>query len=54
MDRHQILPALRRPGASSLRILVRDLNATAVAVKAAGFTTITAGGSALAVQLRLD
>ncbi len=49
IDRRQELPALSRPGASSLRLLLSNLDATLAAAKAAGVAAITAGGAALQV-----
>jgi len=49
VDRQQLLPELFNPGVSSLRFLVRDLDALTAAVKAAGVVVITAGGQPLAV-----
>jgi len=44
VDRHQIIPALVSPGVSSLRFLVRDLDASLASAKAAGVVVITQGG----------
>jgi catechol 2,3-dioxygenase-like lactoylglutathione lyase family enzyme len=64
IDRRQVLPALSSPGVSSLRVLVRDLNKTVAAAKAANASFITAGdaltvpapgglpGTARAIMLR--
>lgn len=45
VERRQMLPALSDPGVSSLRLLVRDLDTTAAAAKAAGVSVITPGGA---------
>ncbi len=49
IDRRQIIPALVDPGASSLRILVRDLDKVMEAAKAAGVAIVTTGGVPVAV-----
>jgi catechol 2,3-dioxygenase-like lactoylglutathione lyase family enzyme len=49
IDRRQVLPPLTSPGASSLRLLVRDLNAVIAKAKAANVSVLTAGGEAVAV-----
>ncbi len=49
IDRRQVLPLLSSPGASSLRLLVRDLNRAVAAAKAAGVNVVTTGGEPLAV-----
>jgi lactoylglutathione lyase len=49
IDRRQILPALSSPGASSLRLLVRDVARALAAAKAAGVSVVTPGGEPLAV-----
>jgi catechol 2,3-dioxygenase-like lactoylglutathione lyase family enzyme len=50
VDRRQLLPPLVSPGASSLRLLVRDLAAAVAAAKAAGVPIITAGGQPVVVS----
>lgn len=49
VERRQLYPALFNPGVSSLRVLVRDLDALVTAVKAANTVVITPGGEPLAV-----
>jgi catechol 2,3-dioxygenase-like lactoylglutathione lyase family enzyme len=49
IDRRQLLPALSSPGASSLRLFVRDFDRALAAVKAAGVSVVTAGGQPLPV-----
>jgi catechol 2,3-dioxygenase-like lactoylglutathione lyase family enzyme len=50
VDRHQIIPPLVSPGVSSLRFLVRDLDALLTAAKAAGVAVITQGGAPVTVR----
>jgi catechol 2,3-dioxygenase-like lactoylglutathione lyase family enzyme len=49
VERRQMLPELFNPGVSSVRLLVRDLDAMTAAVKAAGGGLLTPGGQPLAV-----
>jgi catechol 2,3-dioxygenase-like lactoylglutathione lyase family enzyme len=44
IDRRQQLPSLASPGASSLRVWVRDLDRTLAAARSAGASIITTGG----------
>ncbi len=50
IDRRQAVPPLSSPGASSLRLIVRNLDASVEAVKKAGASVVTRGGEALAVS----
>jgi catechol 2,3-dioxygenase-like lactoylglutathione lyase family enzyme len=49
IDRRQIIPSMMSPGVSSLRLLVRDLDKTIAAAKAAGVAIVTAGGAPVEV-----
>ncbi len=49
IDRRQILPPLSSPGASSLRLLVRDLDRLVAAAKAANASILTPGGAPVTV-----
>ena len=49
IDRRQVLPPLTSAGASSLRILVRDLDAVLAKAKAAGASIVSAGAQPHAV-----
>jgi len=49
IDRRQIIPSLVSPGASSLRLFVRDLDKVIAAARAAGVSIITEGGEPVQV-----
>jgi catechol 2,3-dioxygenase-like lactoylglutathione lyase family enzyme len=49
IERRQLLPPLSSPGASSLRLLVRDLPQALAAVKKAGASVMTPGGEPVPV-----
>ena len=49
IDRRQVLPPLTSAGASSLRILVRDLDALMNAARTAGVSIVSAGGRPVTV-----
>ena len=49
IDRRQAVPSLTSPGASSLRLIVRDLDGVVAAAKRAGASILTRGGEPVAV-----